>query len=159
MPAGQPTKYKPELAELVVKFCAQGFSLTAFAGSIGVARDTIAEWGDKHPEFSEACKRAKSGSAYWWEKKALQNADRGASGGQVAMCIFMLKNHAPDEFRDRMEVTGKDGASLSLELLLRAVDQPKTIEHESGGGKVYHQSESAKIEDKADAASVEQDDK
>ena len=46
------------------------------------------------------------------------------------MMIFMLKNHAPDEYRDRFEVTGKDGGALSLELLLKSLDEPKTIEHQ-----------------------------
>lgn len=130
MPAGQPTKYRDEFATQVVQFCAQGFSLTAFAGSIGVARDTITEWQDVHSEFSAACKRAKSGSVLWWERKAQKLASRGGSGGQTAMCIFMLKNHAPEEFRERVELTGKDGGALALELLLSRLDEPKTIEHE-----------------------------
>jgi hypothetical protein len=53
------------------------------------------------------------------------------------MTIFMLKNFGPDEFRERIEHTGKDGQALSLELLLGKVDaekipalEPATIDHE-----------------------------
>jgi hypothetical protein len=49
---GRPSDYDHAYCEQVVSFCAQGYSLTAFAGEIGVCRDTISEWCRKHPEFS-----------------------------------------------------------------------------------------------------------
>jgi hypothetical protein len=92
--------------------------------------DDVSSSAERHSEFAEAFKRAKAAAARWWEERAHAATRRGASGGQVAMMIFMLKNHAPDEYRDRFEVTGKDGGALSLQLLLKSLDEPKTIEHQ-----------------------------
>jgi hypothetical protein len=47
----------------------QGFSLTAFAGSISVARSTINEWMAANPEFSEAARVGQAKRARWrWRK-------------------------------------------------------------------------------------------
>ena len=114
MPAGRPSKYSPAYAEEVVTFCAEGYSLTAFAGEIGVCRDTITEWAAEHEEFSVAVNRAKAKRARWWEDRAKQVAAEGGPGGQATMVIFGLKNHAPDDYRERQEheITGKDGKDL-----------------------------------------------
>ena len=111
---GQPTKYDPAYCQRVETFCGDGYSLTAFAGEIGVDRDTISEWAKVHPEFSVAVKRAKALRARWWEDRARDVAQTGGPGGQATMVIFGLKNHAPDDFRDKQEheLTGKDGAPL-----------------------------------------------
>lgn len=114
MPAGRPSLYSHAYAEEVLTFCGEGYSLTAFAGEIGVARSTINEWMDAHPEFSEAVNRAKAKRARWWEDKARKVADEGGPGGQATMVIFGLKNHAPDDFRDKTEHehTGANGGPL-----------------------------------------------
>lgn len=103
-PGGRPSLYKPDYCEFVVKFCSQGFSLTAFAGKIGVCRDTISEWGRVHPEFSAAVKRAKAAAALRWEERNNRLADEGGPAGSNAVVIFNLKNFAPDDFREKQEV-------------------------------------------------------
>ena len=115
-PGGRPSKYSPAYVEEVVTFCAQGYSLTAFAGSIGVTRSSINEWAGEHPEFSEAVNRAKAKRAAWWEERARQVALEGGPGGQATMVIFGLKNHAPEDYREisRTEHTGKDGGAIEL---------------------------------------------
>lgn len=78
-----------------------GASMTSFAAEIGVARSTLNEWAENHPEFSEAVKRAKAKCAAWWEKIARD----GAKGGDAnpTLCIFGLKNMAADDWRDKVE--------------------------------------------------------
>jgi hypothetical protein len=119
MPAGRPTDYLEEFAERVETFCADGYSLTAFAGEIGVARSTINEWMAQHAEFSEAVSRAKAKRARWWEDRAREIAQKGGPGGQATMVIFGLKNHAPDDFKEvtRQEHTGKDGGPIETQSL------------------------------------------
>lgn len=85
-------------------FCADGYSLTAFAGEIGVDRDTISEWAKVHPAFSVAVNRAKAKRAHWWERQARKVAQDGGPGGQATMVIFGLKNHAPDDYQDKQHV-------------------------------------------------------
>ena len=114
MSGGRPSKYSPAYCEEVITFCDQGYSLTAFAGEIGVARSTINEWIEQFPAFSEAVNRAKAKRARWWEGQARNVAAEGGQGGRATMVIFGLKNHAPEDFRDKTEheLSGKDGAPL-----------------------------------------------
>ena len=114
MPAGRPSKYQPAYCNEVVSFCEQGYSLTAFAGEIGVDRASITRWCEEHEEFRTAVNRAKAKRAAHWEKLALQVAQSGGTGAQATLIVFGLKNHAPDEFRDKQEHehTGPGGAAL-----------------------------------------------
>ncbi len=90
---------------------AKGHSLAACAGAIGVSRDTIYEWKEVHPEFSDIIKRGQMKSVLAWEQKLFDVA-RGE--GNATAVIFGLKNRAKDEWSDmtRAEITGKDGEPL-----------------------------------------------
>lgn len=101
MTAGRPSKYDPAYCDQVIDHCRDGASLTSFAAEIMVARSTINEWMEHHPEFSEAVKVAKAVCAAWWEKTARANAADG--GGNATLCIFGLKNMAADDWRDKIE--------------------------------------------------------
>lgn len=103
MPAGRPTDYREEYGEALVEHCKDGASITSFAAEIGVARSTINEWMKHHPEFSEAVNRAKAKIAAWWDKQGRDVAENGGQGGRATMVIFGLKNHDPEDFRDKTE--------------------------------------------------------
>lgn len=96
---GRPSKYDPAYCDAVVEHMAQGASLTSFAASVGVCRDTISEWASKHDEFSAAVKRGKAVCAAWWEDLAR----KGAQGGDAnpTLCIFGLKNMGADDWREK----------------------------------------------------------
>ena len=102
---GRPTKYDPAYCEGVVEHLAEGASLTSFAAEIGVARSTINEWMAQHPEFSEACARAKAKCAAWWEKANRHLAVTG-EGSQGAIALG-LKNMAADDWKER-QLIGSD---------------------------------------------------
>lgn len=104
MTAGRPSKYLPEYCEAVVEHMAEGASITSFAASIDVARDTISEWASKHPEFSAAVKRGKAKCAAWWEKRGREGAQNGAAPGANTLVIFGLKNMAPDDWRETSQI-------------------------------------------------------
>jgi hypothetical protein len=101
MPAGRPTKYEPAYCAGIVEHCATGASITSYAAEIGVCRDTITDWGQAHPEFLAAVKRAKAAAAAWYDAKA--RGIIGGESGNATLCIFGLKNFAPDDFRDVQE--------------------------------------------------------
>lgn len=119
MPAGRPSDYDPAYCERIVAFCADGYSLTAFAGAIGADRKSITNWAAAHPEFFLAVHRAKAVCAKWWEDRGRGVALEGGPGGQATMVIFGLKNHAPDDFKEisRQERTGPDGGPVQVEVL------------------------------------------
>lgn len=115
MTAGRPTGYDPEYCEQAITFLADGYSLAALAGHIGVARSTIYKWVDEHEEFSDAVKRGQAKAVLWWE-----NANRSlATGGEgnATSIVFGLKNRAADEWRDvkATEISGPDGAPIAIQ--------------------------------------------
>lgn len=127
---GQPTKYKPEYCDAVMAFMGQGYSLTAFAGSIRVSRETVYEWERVIPEFSDAVKSARAMRVTCLEGGLLSGE---AASPQITARIFALKNACPPEWRDKHEVehTGKDGGPIAfsrarskLADLLSSEDEP-----------------------------------
>lgn len=116
-PGGRPSKYSPVYANEVVEFCAQGYSLTAFAGEIGVGRETISRWCRDHEEFRVSVDRAKAKCARWWEDRARKVAAEGGPSGQATMVIFGLRNHAREDYQDhrKMELTGADGGPIKVQ--------------------------------------------
>jgi hypothetical protein len=111
---GRPTKYDPAYCEAVIEDMANGYSLTAFAGSIGVNRSTITEWVENFPEFSAAVSRAKAARLRNWEQAALDIRKSGGTGGSATITVFGLKNMGDDEWRDisRQEQTGPEGGPI-----------------------------------------------
>lgn len=89
-----------------------GYSVTAFAGHIGVARSTVFLWAEQNPEFSDALKTAQALAALWWEKSLRQVASTGE--GNATASIFGVKNRSTEDWRDKQEVehTGKDGGPI-----------------------------------------------
>jgi hypothetical protein len=73
-----------------------GISVSAFAGVVGVEIETIFRWKKAHPEFSEACGRARAARMLWWELKL----GRSRKGAETTASIFALKNISPAEWRD-----------------------------------------------------------
>lgn len=111
---GTPSKYKPAYCNEIIECLAQGHSIAAFAGSIGVAASSVYKWVKDFPEFEEAYGIARSKSALSWEKRLIEFADGGK--GNVAAIIFGLKNRASDEWRDvqKHEHGGNNGAPIQV---------------------------------------------
>ena len=123
MSAGRPTTYKPEYCQAVIEHMSEGASLTSFAASVDCSRATINVWMDANPEFLEAVKTGKAKCATWWEKVSRTNAVEG--GGNATLCIFGLKNMAPDEWREKQEIehSGRIDSSTSDDELDRKINE------------------------------------
>jgi hypothetical protein len=123
---GRPSKYDPAYCDRVILHMADGASLTSFAGEIEVARSTINEWMEHHPEFSEAVNIAKAKCAGWWENVSRKNAKDG--GGNATLCVFGLKNMGADDWREKVtteltgsiEVTSKEQRDAAVAAAIRA---------------------------------------
>ena len=98
-PGGRPTDFKDSYCKEVVEFLSKGYSLAAFAGSIGVSRDTVYDWGKKLPEFSDALAKAKAARTLYWEKR-LDVATKDARA-----VIFALRNACSEEWKNQPEVS------------------------------------------------------
>lgn len=89
---GRPTDYRVEYCDQVEEAMGIGFSLTAFAGMIGVNKSTICRWKEAYPEFCDAVTRATAKRMLHWETLGLKAADKGGGPGASTMIIFGLKN-------------------------------------------------------------------
>ncbi|MDE2096560.1 MAG: hypothetical protein KGL39_04880 [Patescibacteria group bacterium] len=101
MPAGRPSSFSDAYCEEAISFMGCGYSLTAFAGEIGVSRETVYEWERTIPEFSDAIKKARA-KRVWCLEKRLLKAD--ATKAEVTTSIFALKNACPQEWREKIEL-------------------------------------------------------
>ena len=95
-PEGRPSEYRPEYCAMVQDYMGQGYSLTAFAGSIRIARDTVYEWIKRHSAFADAVARARPARVAALETKLL----RSRKGAETSAAMFALKNADPTEWRD-----------------------------------------------------------
>lgn len=111
MPAGRPSLYDPKYCDEVIGFMGQGFSKSAFAGHIGVNRDTLQEWEAKHAEFSVATKDGAVARLKFLENRLLSEE---TASPQITAMIFALKNAMPAEWRDRHEHVGADGGPIQV---------------------------------------------
>lgn len=99
-PEGRPSEYRPEYCDLVREKMGEGLSLTAFAGFVGVAKETAYRWMSRHREFGDAVSRARAAQNLWWELK-MKSARKGA---EVTASIFALRNINPDDWKDVRQV-------------------------------------------------------
>lgn len=97
-----PGVYHQDYCKAVVGHLMQGVGILSFARSVGVAKKVITKWSKEYPEFAEACERAVTARAAYWEDKIIALGDAGKS---TAHASWMLKNIDPDEYKDKTEVT------------------------------------------------------
>ena len=127
---GRPSKYDPAFVERVIEFMDEGYSLTAFAGEIGVARSTINEWMGVHDDFSEAVKIGKAKRGRFWEGRLVEMSKIGGEKGAVTAAIFGAKNADPEEWRDRQEVQHSGRVVSAIESVI--VDPKASDPHSEG---------------------------
>lgn len=107
---GRPTLYRPEMCEAVVEWGKQGKSKTWIAAELDITKETLYQWIKTYPDFSDAITRATVQCQRWWE-------DAGQNGltSNVFNSTVWTKNMAArfrDEWTDRQEISGMDGAPL-----------------------------------------------
>ena len=105
---GSPTKYDPAFIEAVIADGQIGYSLTAFAGGIGVDRTTITEWRKVHPEFDAACRHAMAVRARFLEGGMME---RDIPAPAMNARKFALVNCAPEDWREKLALVGGDPES------------------------------------------------
>lgn len=132
---GRPSKYKPEMAEQARKLALLGATDREMSNFFEVAESTFNLWKLDYPDFSAALDLGKEAADKRVEKSLYHRA-LGYSHDAVKIfadpktgaehithftehyppdttaCIFWLKNRKPEEWRDRQELTGKNGDPL-----------------------------------------------
>lgn len=130
---GRPSKFKPEFIEQARKLCELGLTDEELAKFFDVHVATIYRWQATHPEFCEALKVGKAPAddrverslyhkavGYTFDSEKIFNYQgqvvRAKSVEHVppdtTAAIFWLCNRRKDEWRQKQEISGPDGAAL-----------------------------------------------
>ena len=102
MPAGRPSKYKPEMCDRVIELGREGMSKVEIAAELDIHYSTFIAWQEEKPEFSASVKQAEKFSQAWWERKG-REATFDSQGFNATSYIFNMKNRFSDDWRDKVE--------------------------------------------------------
>lgn len=129
---GRPSKFSQEMCRQAEKLCLLGATDKELADFFQVNEATLNAW-KKDSTFSQALKKGKEladasvGERLYQRACGYSHPDVHISNYQGAVtvtpitkhyapdttaCIFWLKNRRPDLWRDRQEITGKDGGPI-----------------------------------------------
>lgn len=78
-PGGRPTLYREEYCDKAVELMTKGYSKEAVAGALGVSKQCLYEWIEKHQEFGDAIKKGETASQLFWEGLGIQGIILGKS--------------------------------------------------------------------------------
>ena len=91
-------KYRQEICKRCIQAGARGYSLTAFAGMLGVSRKKLDRWADCYPRFAEAIGAHKAKRAKYWEDQLARIARDGGKTGSTTMVMFALRSLAAEDY-------------------------------------------------------------
>ena len=114
MPAGQPTKYKPEYCERVVDLGKEGKSRVQIAVTLEESRSVLDVWAEAHPKFLEALTRAKDCEQAVFEEKgfeALHDSGFNSSVWKTSMAARFKQ-----DYTERKEIATKQTIILESDV-------------------------------------------
>lgn len=124
MPAGRPSEYKEEYADLAYKYCLLGATDADMAKFFDVDESTVNRWKTAHPEFCNSIKEGREqadadiAKSLYHRAKGYSHPDVHVSNYQgeititpiikhyppdTAAAIIWLKNRQPGKWRDKIE--------------------------------------------------------
>ena len=95
------SKYKPSYCKQLIEFLSEGGSITAFAASINIERQTFYDWVEKHPEFRHAKEIGYVKSLQFYENILREHIDGKRRGIPIIPLIFLMKCRFRDEYHIR----------------------------------------------------------
>lgn len=125
MPAGRPSKYDPSFCDQVIASGAEGKTLAEMADDLDIDRSTLADWTERHEEFSRAVKRGLEKAQAWWERNGRLATFGGIEGYNSTSFIFNMKNRFKDEWREKVE-TEHSGQVTVNKVVREFHDAPNT---------------------------------
>jgi|GEM_PF-4034273 len=107
------TQYMPEYAEAIRQEMAKGYSFTAACGVFGLRPDNVRRWQGRFEDLDDAVEIGKAQRVLHWEKQLMTAPD----GPTVSKSLAALRAAAPDEWREKTEITGPNGGPVQLEAI------------------------------------------
>jgi hypothetical protein len=107
----------------VLELGAQGKSYAQIGAKFGVARITLYEWMDRHPEFADAMKRARDLALAWWEDQASAGIWEDREGQRLNAQVWSRSMAArfPDDYREarKTELVGANGGPVQAQIVVQ----------------------------------------
>ena len=107
-----PTLYKPEFCAIATKILADGESLAAICAELEIARPTLYEWKEKHPDFKLAIDVGLQKAQRDWERLGKEGIQGNLEKFAGSPWMFTMKNRFRDDYKD--DKTEKPDESVSL---------------------------------------------
>lgn len=89
---GRPTIYQIKYCQKIIDWMADGYSISSFAGKIGVSEKTIYNWAKENEDFLQSIKIGKAKSILFWEKIGRQGMMGEIPHFNATVWIFQMKN-------------------------------------------------------------------
>jgi hypothetical protein len=113
---GRPTKYTPEAVKKITDAISMGATYELAAGYAGISYDTLNDWRQKKPQFSEAIKEAEGRAAVGW----LAKIEKAANDGQWTAAAWKLERRYPNDYgRTVVDHGNKNDEPFSVEVKAR----------------------------------------
>lgn len=112
MPAGRPSDYQPEYCDQVIELGKVGYSPAQMAAHFDIARDTLNNWAEAHPEFLAALNRAKVHCQAWWETKGMDGMEK--QGFNASVWTKSMQARFREDYTERQEQTLKGDPNSPL---------------------------------------------
>jgi hypothetical protein len=93
-------KYKKDFCKVAMDILAGGESLAAVCAEIEIARSTLYEWRDNHPEFAEAIQIGLQKAQRDWERLGRHGIQGDIEKFSASPWIFTMKNRFRDDYKD-----------------------------------------------------------
>ena len=123
MSAGRPTTYKKKFCQEFIELSKKGKSLTQIAARFDVHRDTLYEWGRKHPEFSDAMKKGRILMENWYSElgqAALTGQLVNGKPVHLGFYVWLTKNIC--HWSDRSEVKQEVDSTSKSEVVIYSAE-------------------------------------
>lgn len=104
MSGGCPSSYDPAFCDRIIELGEQGASVAEMAYELGVVKQTLFNWSERHGEFLDAFTRAKLASQVWWERKGRSGVEKSSSEFQGNLWSRNMAARFPDDWREKKEL-------------------------------------------------------
>jgi len=113
-----------EKADALAALIGQGMAITYACAVVGVSPQTYYNWQERFPDFRQQVEKANAFAQY----TLLEIVNKAAKAGSVEDAKWLLVHRWPEHFaRNRIEVTGPNGAPLSGGVVILPPKDPDSI--------------------------------
>lgn len=112
MPAGRPSKFKPEYCSKLINHMSGGLSYQSFPAVVDTCIKTLYEWEQSYPEFLHAKNIGRQKQQLYFEETGRRAIEGGIKDFNATAFVWMSKNMLGWRDKQDIEISGKDGGPI-----------------------------------------------